>query len=247
MAEREVSGIEDRLKFIQSRMATALIGSDRTMEDLTLVAVSKGHTVESIRKLYQLGARDFGESYAGEFCQKFEELSDLKDLRWHFIGHLQTNKVRKIISARPLIHSLDRQSLLSELKKFADPANPLRVLIQLQVDPNDSNKSGCTRETAEDLCQQLSQIPGLSWEGFMGIGPAHAEAEKLSWLYDQFRSTAHLLWEQYSQRDPSRKIRVPKISLGMSDDLEIALRNGSNMLRIGSALFGERPRKDQAT
>ena len=164
MPELDNSEFEKRLKFIQSRMATALIGSDRKTEDLTLVAVSKGHTVESIRRFYQLGIRDFGESYAGEFCQKSEEICELKDIRWHFIGHLQTNKVRKIISARPLIHSLDRQSLLNELKKFADPANPLRVLIQLQVDPHDTNKSGCTREEAENLCQQLVQIPGLSWD-----------------------------------------------------------------------------------
>lgn len=238
---------EDRLTAIRSRIATALMGTGRKPSDVTSIAVSKGHPSEAIRELYRLGLRDFGESYAQEYFQKVTELSDLVDIRWHFIGRLQTNKIKKVLINQPLIHSLDRFSLLTELAKVADPSNPLRVLLQLQVDPTDLNKSGCTRSEAEEICKQLSQLPGILWEGFMGIGPADAEPQRLNWLYEQFTSSAKILWEQYSLRDPSRRTREPKISLGMSDDLEIALRAGATTLRIGSALLGPRPPKSQAT
>jgi pyridoxal phosphate enzyme (YggS family) len=238
---------EDRLTTIRSRIETALIGTNRKLSDITLIAVSKGHPTEAIRGLYELGIRDFGESYAQEFSQKTHELAELKDIRWHFIGHLQSNKAKKLIVQRPLIHSLDRLSLLNELAKYTDPANPMRVLLQLQVDPSDVNKSGCARAEAEALCQRMTEIPGLLWEGFMGIGPADCAPERLRWHYEQFTSFARLLWEQFSLRDPSRQTREPRISLGMSDDLEIALRSGANTVRIGSHLFGPRPAKSQAT
>ncbi|NBW81266.1 YggS family pyridoxal phosphate-dependent enzyme [bacterium] len=223
------------------------MGSQRKLEDVTIIAVSKGHSTQAIRQFYNLGLRDFGESYAQEFAKKAEELADLKDLRWHFIGHLQSNKVRKIISWKPIIHALDRQSLLEELCKYAHPADPLRVLLQLQIDSADVNKSGCARPEADELCQRIASIPGIHLEGFMGIGPDIDDHEKLKWLYEGFSSTAHYLWEQYSLRDPSRRTREAKISLGMSGDLEIALRCGSNIVRIGTALFGPRPGRSQAT
>jgi hypothetical protein len=238
---------QERLAAIKSRIETALIGTGRKASDVTIIAVSKGHPAEAIRELHALGIRDFGESYAQEFSQKTAELADLTDIRWHFIGHLQSNKIKKILVRHPLIHSLDRRSLLNELTKHADPANPIRVLLQLQVDPADLNKSGCTRAEAETLCPLLTGIPGLLWDGFMGIGPADCGPERLRWLYEQFISSAQILWEEFSLRDPSRKTREPRISLGMSDDLETALRAGANTIRIGSHLFGPRPSKHQAT
>lgn len=238
---------EERLEVIRSRIATALLGSPRKPTDVTLIAVSKGHGPDAIREIYRLGVRDFGESYAQEFCKKAEELQDLKDIRWHFIGHLQSNKLKKIIPFQPILHSVDRLSLVRELAKNADPAHPIRALIQLQVDPNDLNKSGCPRDEAEGICRELVQIPGLVWDGFMGIGPAETSREQLGWLYEQFNHNAQYLWEKYALRDPSRRLRAPSLSLGMSDDLEVALRSGSTMLRIGTALFGPRPSKPQAT
>ncbi|MFZ9519135.1 MAG: YggS family pyridoxal phosphate-dependent enzyme [Silvanigrellaceae bacterium] len=242
-----LNAAKERLMALRSRIATALMGGQNKPDDITIVAVSKGHPAKSIRQFYELGLRDFGESYAQEFVKKAEELSDLKDLRWHFIGHLQSNKVRKIMSCKPTIHALDRVSLLDELCKFADPAEPIKVLLQLQVDSTDVNKSGCIRPDADELCKRIANIPGISLEGFMGIGPDIDDHEQLKWLYERFSETAQFLWEQYSLRDPTRKTRESRISLGMSDDLEIALRSGSNMLRIGSALFGPRPGKLQAT
>lgn len=242
-----ITAEEQRLEIIRSRIATALIGSQRRVEDVTLVAVSKGHPSSAVRKFYNLGLRHFGESYAQEFCQKKEDLRDLQDIQWHFIGHLQSNKTKQIAPFRPLVHSLDRLSLLKELSKFAHPSDPIHVLLQLQVDPYDKNKSGCTMKDAEEICQSIVQYPGIVWEGFMGIGPAETPLDALQKFYEHFLKNAFNLWEKYSLRDPSRNTRQPKISLGMSDDLEVSLRCGSNLVRIGQSLFGPRPTKNHAT
>jgi pyridoxal phosphate enzyme (YggS family) len=236
--------IEQRLAILRSRMATALIGQHHKAQEVTLVAVSKGQTTEAIRHAYALGVRDFGESYAQEFLKKADELSDLKEIRWHFIGHVQSNKIKKIVPFNPVVHTLDRTSLLNELVQFISPAAPLRIMIQLQIDPTDVSKFGCTLAEADELCQRVAQTPGLLWDGFMGIGPANATPERLKWMYDEFNSIARHLWERYSRRDPSRKLPDMKLSLGMSDDLEIAIRSGSNLVRVGSALFGPRPPKN---
>lgn len=236
-----------RLELVRSRIATAAFHRPQNGAEVTLIAVGKGHPSEKIRELYALGLRDFAENYAQEYFRKRNELSDLVDIRWHFIGHLQTNKAKKIIQTDCLIHGLDRMSLLDELLKGAQASAPTRVLVQLQVDPNDANKSGCTLPQAHELCAKISESPGILWEGFMGMGPADCAPEALQRLYEKFMLDATELWEQHSLRDPSRQLRPMKISLGMSDDLEIAIRCGSNHVRIGSALFGARPPRSQAT
>ena len=245
-AEAE-SSMRQRLELVRSRISTALIHVGKKTDDIILVAVGKGHSVSSIRELYDLGIRDFAENYAQEFLKKRIELADLPEIRWHFIGHLQSNKAKSIAQTSCLIHSLDRISLLDELLKIATPLHPVRVLLQLQVDPNDRNKSGCAFEDASKLCAKISQHPGLIWDGFMGMGPAESSSEMLLMLYDKFVRRASQLWEEHSLRDPSRALRPMKISLGMSDDLEIAIRCGATHIRIGSALFGPRPKKHHAT
>ncbi|MBM3383317.1 MAG: YggS family pyridoxal phosphate-dependent enzyme [Betaproteobacteria bacterium] len=236
-----------RLELVRSRISTAVFHRQDANSEITLIAVGKGHSSEKIRELYALGIRDFAENYAQEYFRKKTELSDLTDIRWHFIGHLQSNKAKKVAQTGCLIHGLDRSSLLEELIKSADPSAPTKILLQLQVDPTDTNKSGCSLAEAHELCAKISAAPGLLWEGFMGMGPADCPQDVLRMLYEKFMRNASQLWEKYSLRDPSRQLRPMKISLGMSDDLELAIRCGSNHIRIGSALFGARPAKSQAT
>ncbi|NBO37343.1 YggS family pyridoxal phosphate-dependent enzyme [bacterium] len=243
----QIINAQQRLHLVKSRIATALIQSQKRTEDVSLVAVSKGHSIQAIREMYALGIRDFAENYAQELFRKHEELADLADIRWHFIGHLQSNKAKSIAEISPLIHSVDRPSLLAELKKHASPQFPLHILIQLQVDPLDAKKSGCPFSEADELCRQVAQCPGILWDGFMGMGPVTEDIDKLSLLYQRFVQRSVELWDKHAPRDPSRQSRHLKISLGMSDDLEIALRAGSTLLRIGSALFGPRPGRSQAT
>lgn len=233
-----------RLELIRSRMATALLPATHSSGTVTLIAVSKGHPSSAIRTLHSMGLRDFAENYAQELWTKAEELKDLKDINWHFIGRIQSNKAKKIAEVAKHIHGVDRLSILQELAKVTSAIDPLHVYIQLQVDEHDSNKSGCAFEHAEELCQEVARTPGFIWEGFMGIGPAETTDERLQYLYERFIQRSQALWERFAPRDPSRQARPMKVSLGMSDDLEIAIRCGSTHIRIGSALFGPRPKKN---
>lgn len=233
----------ERLALIRSRVSTALVNRKEELGRVTLIAVGKGHSADSIRQLYAIGVRDFAENYGQEFLSKKSELDDLEDIQWHFIGHLQSNKAKKIAQTGCLIHSVDRISLVDELIKAGCPQKPIKILLQLQIDPTDLNKSGCSFEEATLLCGKVSQHPHLSWQGFMGIGPAQCSPEKTLILYENFVRKARSLWEEYSLRDPSRSLRPMLLSLGMSDDLEIAVRCGATHIRVGSALLGPRPKK----
>ena len=208
--------------------------------NVTIVAVSKFHPAESIEEAYHCGLRDFGENYIQEWQKKQEQLSHLKDIRWHIIGNLQKNKVKFLNKNVHLLQSLDSLSLAKEIEKKWTTNKPLNVLIQLQVDVNDINKSGVSLENAKELCEFVLQSKKLNLQGFMGIGPilsprglttgSNNNNEKLHFLYTEFVRYCHNLWD-------TKKI----ISLGMSQDLEIALECGSNMLRVGTAIFGNRP------
>ena len=239
--------LNERLTLLRSRISTALVTQKTYDNDVNIIAVGKGHTSEALRQLYNLGLRNFAENYGQEFLKKYAELRDLNDIQWHFIGSLQSNKARKIAETGCLIHSVDRLSLLNELIKSGAPNQIIRILIQLQIDSEDKNKSGCTLDDAHVLCSKIIQNPYLSWEGFMGIGPANCSPERLQILYENFMRRATLLWETYSLRDPSRKLRPMTISLGMSDDLEIAIRCGATHVRIGTALLGPRQKAIHAT
>ena len=239
----EASHLLSNLRTLNVRVSSAMRHSKLTGTTPTLIAVSKGHTCEAIRELYHLGVRHFAESYVQEYTKKVEELSDLSDISWHFVGALQSNKAKKVIPTRCLIHSLDRLSLFEALSKSARPELPIQVLVQLQVDPLDRNKSGCTLEEARLLCSLLVKNPGFDWQVFMGIGPLGKSDDLLETMYLELADKARSLWEEFSLRDPSRELRPMKLSLGMSDDLEVALRAGSTHIRIGTALFGERPQR----
>lgn len=235
------------LKSIQARVQAALHAPIKTTHEPVLIAVTKGHSCVAIRELYALGIRNFAESYVQEFVSKYEELRDLTDINWHFVGVLQSNKAKKILHTNCLIHSLDRLSLFQAIGKCVSPEHPARVLVQLQVDPLDSNKSGCDLTEAKQLCAHLVSNPGFNWQGFMGIGPFGASADHLQGLYSEFARKAELLWEEFSLRHPSRELRQMTLSLGMSDDLESAIACGSTHIRIGTALLGPRVPKSQAT
>lgn len=237
------SALSESLQALRLRIETARLHCNPASPKPVIIAVSKGHSTNAIRELYKFGIRNFAESYVQEYLKKHEELSDLSDIAWHFVGALQSNKAKKILNTHCLIHSLDRLSLFQALSKAAKPESPVKVLVQLQVDPLDLNKSGCTFEDARELCSLLVKNPGFDWQGFMGIGPLGASTQELESLYNELADKARELWEEFSLRNPSRELRPMKLSLGMSDDLETALRVGSTHLRIGTALFGQRSRK----
>ena len=203
----------------------------------TLVAVSKTKPVEEIQALYDLGQRDFGENYVQELVEKSEALP--KDIRWHFIGHLQSNKVKYIAHFVHLIHGVDSEKLLSAINKQGEKLNKtISCLLQVHI-AEEETKFGFDENELKDL---ISRIENKSYEltnvkitGLMGMGSFTDDKNKVGqefhFLKKLFDEGSILLTNNY---------QLSTLSMGMSGDYKIAIEEGSNMVRIGSLLFGER-------
>lgn len=223
---------------IIDRIAKACHDAGRDPQTVAMLAVSKMQTVEAIRGAYACGIRDFGENYVQEMVDKQTALADLPDIRWHFIGHLQRNKAKQIQNCFAL-HSVDSLDIAKKLAESRAPeSKPLNVYLQLEVDALDKNKFGLADAEAKAVCLFLANQTALRWVGFMGIGPLSVESEQLLLLYKNFVSRGTELWNSYGPKNSTSA--TPLFSLGMSGDLEHAIRAGSHLVRIGSALFGER-------
>lgn len=205
--------------------------------DVKLIAVSKYHNTHAIEEAYHCGLRDFGENYFQEWQKKKESLSHLKDIHWHLIGHMQSNKAKFFTNTIHCLQSLDSLTLANAIEKKSNLEAKLNVLIQLQIDPLDKNKSGIAFPDAVPLCEFVTKSQKLNLCGFMGIGPAETPDDRRKDLYLKFMQDAGQLWKDFSEKDANTK---PIYSLGMSGDLEMAIACGSNMVRIGKAVFGLR-------
>ena len=233
-----LSSIEQNTIIIKEKINSVAQKFHKNSKNIDVVAVSKYHNTEQIKKAYNSGFTNFGENYIQEWKEKNEKLSNnLPNLKWHIIGNIQKNKVKFLNSNIFCLQSLDRIELAKEIEKKAPLDSKLNVFVQLVIDKNDSTKSGAFFEDAKYLCDFVANSKKMSLSGFMGIGPAHIEDTKRKTLYHEFTSNAFYLWNEFSYQ---RDITSPVISLGMSSDFEIAIECGSTMLRIGTAIFGER-------
>ena len=204
------------------------INEQLRLSDITLVAVSKTKPIEDILALYNLGHRDFGENYVQELVEKAERLP--KDIRWHFIGHLQTNKVRSIAPFIYLIHGVDSVKLLKEIAKQAEKGGRvIDCLLQVHI-AQEETKFGF--DETELLNVDLKQFPNLKIKGLMGIASLTDDINRIR-IEFKFLKT---LFEKLKTQNPELSI----LSMGMSADYKIAIEEGSNIVRIGSLLFGER-------
>ena len=199
---------------------------------VTLVAVSKTKPVEAIQNLYSFGQRDFGENYVQELTEKHEALP--KDIRWHFIGHLQSNKVKYIAHFVHLIHSADSEKLLKEINKQAAKNNrTIQCLLQIYI-AKEETKFGLDFSEAEKILQNASELKNVSITGLMGMA---SNTEDNNLVKEEFQSLNTFFLKMKSTfNDPDFNI----LSMGMSADYGMAIENGSNMIRIGSLLFGSR-------
>ena len=192
----------------------------------TLCIVTKNRTIEQIQHYYDLGERIFGENRAQELLTKVHMADDIE---WHFIGHLQTNKVKDIMPHVTLIHSVDRLDLLPYIEKEAAKHDKIQeILIQFNIAREDT-KSGIHEDEAEAFLHEVRKYPHIRPRGIMCMGP-HVEDEA---AIEEVFEKAHILSEQLKEKDPDMNI----LSLGMSQDAELALKHGSTMVRIGTALF----------
>jgi len=194
---------------------------------VTLVAVSKTQPAEAIREAYGAGQRDFGENYAQEWKAKADALSDLGELRWHFVGSLQTNKVRTLAGRVAFVHAVDRLELARELgKRFGAAGATVRAFLEVNTG-GEETKGGCRPEEAPALAAEIARIPGLSLVGLMVIPPPEEDP------VPHFRRLREL-------RD---RLGLAELSMGMSGDWERAIAEGATFVRVGTAIFGPRPAK----
>lgn len=219
------SGLGDRLVSVRERITAAAAG--RT---ITLVAVSKTRSAEEVAALAALGVADFGENYVQELLAKHSAIRPTPV--WHLIGPLQSNKAAQVAPCIAWMHTLDRPKLIPLLAAARAGLPPLNLLIQVNVDAEDS-KSGIapTVDAVLPLAERVLAEPALCWRGLMCIPEPGAPAASFARM--------RLLFERLRERHPT----LDTLSMGMSDDYELAIREGSTMVRIGSALFGPRPAK----
>ena len=220
------------LEQVRARLAAALSGAGRAPDSARLVAVSKFQPASAIRTAYSAGQRDFGENYVQELQQKAAELADLSELRWHMIGHLQRNKARLVAPLAAMIHTVHSVELALELDKRVLGDTRLSVLVEVNVG-GEAQKSGCAPEALGDVLRALHVAPHLHVAGLMCV-PPHTEAASGARLY--FDELARL-------RDAhGGASRLPELSMGMTADLEYAVAAGATIVRVGTAIFGERPK-----
>jgi PLP dependent protein len=211
-------GVKEGLVEVRQRIAAACGKAGRDPASVTLVAVSKTKPLELLREAVEAGQRSFGENYAQEFRDKHEELPDLD---WHFIGALQTNKVKYVAGKAALVHTCDRLSLAQELSKRA--ALEQRVLLEINIG-REPQKAGVLPDDAPKLLDQVRALPNLRCDGLMCIPPAEG---------DPRRHFAAL-------RELSAKLGLRELSMGMSADYEAAIEEGATIVRVGTAIFGAR-------
>jgi pyridoxal phosphate enzyme (YggS family) len=207
-------------------------------KQVRLVAVSKTKPAEDILELYNLGQRDFGENYVQELVDKAAQLP--KDIRWHFIGHLQTNKVKLIAPFVQLIHGADSLKLLKEINKEALKNNRvIDCLLQIHI-AQEETKFGLNEEELELLIDLLADMPmsNARVAGLMGMASFTNDMAKVK---AEFRKLKEL-FDRHAKPQTSN-LKLETLSIGMSSDYKVAIEEGSNMVRIGSLLFGERVKK----
>ena len=212
--------------------AYQLIKEELNKHAVTLVAVSKFKPVEDLQVLYDLGQRDFGENFVQELVMKYEAMP--KNIRWHFIGHLQSNKVKYIAPFVHLIHGVDKEKLLREIdKQAAKSQRVIDCLLQVHI-AEEETKVGFNEEELKEVMESVKekQYPNVCIRGLMGMASFTGDQDKISF---EFKSLADL-FKPSSLAEP----HVNLLSMGMSNDYAIAIKEGSNMVRIGSLIFGAR-------
>lgn len=222
---------EHNIAVVKQRIANACSHYDRSNNSVILLAVSKTRDINTIRAYYDAGLRCFGENYLSEALAKMPQLP--ADIEWHFIGPIQSNKTRAIASHFAWVHSIERSKIARRLSEQRPPQMaPLNCLIQVNIS-DDPNKSGIAPQQLEPLARELLTLPGLRLRGLMAIPKAGQNEQQLE---NDFASMAQLLRQLQAFCTDA-----DTLSLGMSADLELAIKHGSTLVRIGTDLFGARP------
>jgi pyridoxal phosphate enzyme (YggS family) len=224
--------LPENVAAVEERIQKACERSGRKRDEVRLIAVTKTHPVETIRQAYDLGIRDFGENRVQELLKKAEYFREDNDIRWHLIGHLQSNKAKYIAPLIHCVHSIDSIETAKELsKRAAQSGRSIDILLEVNV-AGEESKEGIAQQEAEKLLKQISkEATSVFVTGLMTVAPYLSDPEDVRPYFRELR----MLRDQHGLKD---------LSMGMTNDFEVAIEEGSTMIRIGSALFGERPAKD---
>jgi hypothetical protein len=220
-----LSALEDRIDEVERRIRQAVRRTGRSREEIKLVAVTKKFPAEVIRQAYELGLRTFGENYVQEFEAKRAALADLQDAEFHLIGHLQSNKAKPASELFQTIETVDSARLARRLDA---EGKPLETMIEVKLSPEQS-KAGASPEELPALIEEIRACPNLRLTGLMTMPP-----------WDENPEAARPYFKRLAEL--GRAHGLPNLSMGMSHDLEAAIEEGATHIRVGTALFGRRPK-----
>ncbi|NLP13379.1 MAG: YggS family pyridoxal phosphate-dependent enzyme [Clostridium sp.] len=231
--DEKLDFIKRNLETVMERIERAAQRSGRNAKDIKLIAVTKTVEPERILRIIDEGILDLGENRVQELTKKYDKIN--RECNWHLIGHLQTNKVKYILDKVKLIHSVDRIELAQEINKRAQRHGiTIDVLVQVNVSGEES-KFGVSLEGAQELVEKINHLSHLKTRGFMTIAPFAEDPERIRYVFSKLRDfSIDIRKEKLDNRS------MDILSMGMSNDFEVAIEEGSNMVRIGTALFGKR-------
>lgn len=225
--------LKDHLQEVEEKICAACERAGRKREDVTLIAVSKTKPVETLQEAYDLGVRVFGENKVQEMADKYEVLP--KDIRWHLIGHLQRNKVKYIIDKAVLIHSVDSLRLAQTIEKEAKKHNlTAHILIEVNV-AREESKFGIFPEDLEALVDEIAKLPHIQVDGLMTIAPFVPDPEENRPVFRELRK----LSVDISAKKVDN-VNMSVLSMGMTNDYQVAIEEGATMVRVGTGIFGAR-------
>jgi hypothetical protein len=228
-----MNSVAENLERVREQIARAAAKAGRTASEIELVAITKTHAADKVREAIEAGQSLFGESRVQEARLKIPELPS--NSRWHFVGHLQKNKIRHALPLFELVHSVDSLELAQDMNRIAEEEglHP-RVLLQVNV-AGEGSKFGFRPETVRAEMEALLAMPRLSIEGLMTIPPLADEAEASRKYFGQLRQLRGALEKEFD-------LKLPRLSMGMTNDFPIAIEEGATLVRVGTAIFGERRR-----
>lgn len=224
--------LKDQLQEVEKRIQAACDRAGRKREEVTLIAVSKTKPVETLQEAYDLGVRIFGENKVQELTAKYEALP--KDIHWHMIGHLQTNKVKYIIDKAELIHSVDSLKLAETIEKAAKHDLIADILVEVNVAEEES-KFGMKMEEVIPFVEKVSAFPHVRVRGLMTIAPFVEDPEENRSIF----ADLHKLYIDIKKKNHDNDT-VSVLSMGMTNDYEVAIEEGATMVRVGTGIFGAR-------
>ncbi len=224
-----MSALYERYNKVKEQISLACKQAGRAEHEISLIAVSKRHSIESIKEIASYGQKDFGENYIQEALEKIE---DMPNLSWHAIGAIQSKKTKDIIGKFDLIHTLASQSFLTELAKKLPENAEQNVLLQINIG-RENQKAGLLAEECFDFVEKVLSVNKLNLQGLMCLPPFADDAEITRPYFTSLRKLKDKIEQEF-------QIKMPHLSMGMSGDFQVAIQEGATIIRVGTDIFGSR-------